>query len=272
MCQTMSLLRSLGFLSLWIYKDVAPLGLGYKLPGCFQRRWGRGEGGRNLVEFIAATISMKSLSENSPPRNRSAEHCSAGGRVLTTEQCSALHPGSDSSKLSDLPIPDRLNVALVLGVFALTPGLLWLGSHVQSWWAVFGVGVVFSYLLLTNYALLHEASHGNLQSDPRRNYLLGLMAGLIFPMPFTLMRSTHQGHHDHNRTDVEMFDLYYPHDNRVIQFVRWYGILFGFFWPLAPLGAVLFSISPRAVRTRLFERFKPTGYLIGGVPGTGVWV
>jgi fatty acid desaturase len=142
---------------------------------------------------------------------------------------------------------------------------------VSSSWAVFGVGIAFSYLLLTNYALLHEASHGNLQSDARRNHALGVMTGLLFPLPFSLMRSTHQGHHDNNRTDVEMFDLYYPHDNLVIKFVRWYGILCGFFWPLAPLGALVFSLSPAAVRNRVFRRFKPTGYLLHGMQNAAVW-
>src|SRR5437016_4351626 len=94
-----------------------------------------------------------------------------------------------------MPVPDRLNFGLVTGVFVLAVGLLWLGSHVERW-AVLGVGVLFSYLLLTNYALLHEASHGNLQTNSRRNYWLGVVAGLLFPMPFTAMRSTHQGHHD----------------------------------------------------------------------------
>jgi len=133
------------------------------------------------------------------------------------------------------------------------------------------VGIVYSYLLLTNYALLHEASHGNLQTGARRNYLLGLMTGVLFPMPFTLMRSTHQGHHDFNRTDVEMFDLYYPDDNRLIKYVRWYGILCGFFWPLVPLGAVIFSISPAVMRDRLFGRFKPRGYLLNGIKDVAVW-
>jgi fatty acid desaturase len=172
----------------------------------------------------------------------------------------------------DLPIPERLNVALVAVVFGSALGLLWLGSHVRSGWAVGGVGVVYGYLLLTNYALLHEASHGNLQSSARRNYGLGLVTGLLFPMPFTLMRSTHQGHHDYNRTDVEMFDLYYPNDNRVIKYIRWYGILCGFFWPLVPLGAVIFSISPEAMRNRIFGRFKPRGYLLNGIQNVAVWL
>ena len=172
----------------------------------------------------------------------------------------------------DMPVPERLNFALVLIVFAVAVGLLWLGSHVESWWAVFGVGVLFSYLLLTNYALLHEASHGNLQSNPARNYWLGLTAGALFPMPLTLMRSTHQGHHDHNRTDLEMFDLYYPNDNRIVKFVRWYGILCGFFWPLVPLGAVIFSLAPKPIRDRIFGRSQPRGYLLNGIQNAAVWL
>lgn len=170
----------------------------------------------------------------------------------------------------EMPIPDRLNCALVVIVFAVALGLLWLGSHVGSWWAVFGVGIAFSYILLTNYALLHEASHGNLQIGAARNYWLGLVAGVLFPMPFTLMRSTHQGHHDHNRTDVEMFDLYYPNDNRFLKYIRWYGILCGFFWPIVPLGAVIFSIAPHPVRDRIFGRRQPRGYLLNGIQNAAV--
>jgi fatty acid desaturase len=172
----------------------------------------------------------------------------------------------------DMPVPERLNFVLVLIVFTAALGLLWLGSHVKSGWAIFGVGVVYSYLLLTNYALLHEASHGNLQSSARRNYWLGVLAGLLFPMPFTMMRSTHQGHHDHNRTDVEMFDLYYPNDNRVVKYIRWYGILCGFFWPLVPIGAIIYSLSPRAIRERVFGKHKPTGYLLNGIQNSAVWM
>jgi len=170
-----------------------------------------------------------------------------------------------------MPVPERLNFILVVVVFGLAIGLLWLGSHVTSWWAILVTGIAYSYLLLTNYALLHEASHGNLQSSAARNYWLGVTAGLLFPMPFSLMRSTHQGHHHNNRTDVEMFDLYYPGDNRIIKYIRWYGILCGFFWPIVPLGAVIFSLSPRSIRQRVFGRHKPTGYLLSGVQDAAVW-
>lgn len=170
-----------------------------------------------------------------------------------------------------MPVPDRLNFILVLGVFGVATGLLWLGSRVESWWAVIGVGILFSYVLLTNYALLHEASHDNLQSSPRRNYWLGVITGILFPMPLTAMRSTHQGHHDFNRTEKEMFDLYQPGENRMIKYIRWYGILCGFFWPLVPLGAVVFSLTPRPMRDVIFGRHQPRGYLVNSIRESDVW-
>ncbi len=43
-----------------------------------------------------------------------------------------------------MPIPARLNSALVAGVCSGAVGLVWLGSWVESWYAVLGVGIVFS--------------------------------------------------------------------------------------------------------------------------------
>ena len=172
---------------------------------------------------------------------------------------------------ADMPIPDRLNLCLVVIVLVSAVSLLWLASLVQSWYLVVGIGVLFSYVLLTNYALLHEAAHGNLQSRPSCNYWLGVLTGLLFPIPFSMIRITHQGHHTFNRTDSEMFDLYYPHDNLFLKYVRWYGILCGFFWPLVPLGAILFAVLPGPLRRQLFGQTKSTGYLFANVQQSSVW-
>jgi fatty acid desaturase len=166
---------------------------------------------------------------------------------------------------ADMPIPARLNVAITVAVVASAVGLLWLGSHVEAWYAVLAVGVVFSYVFLTNYALLHEASHGNLHPDTRVNYWLGFVTGAFFPMPFSLIRSTHQGHHLRNRTDFEMFDLYYPTDNRFLKCGQWYSILCGLFWPVVPLGAVLFAVCPAVLRTRGFRAARSSSYILGDI-------
>lgn len=165
----------------------------------------------------------------------------------------------------DMPITGRLNLFLVAAVFTAAVGLLALGSWVQKWYAVAAVGVAFSYVLLTNYALLHEAAHGNLHSSGRVNYLLGVLTGLLFPMPFSLIRTTHQGHHLRNRTDYEMFDLYYPTDSRLLKYGQWYSILCGFFWPVIPLGALLFAVCPAILRTPVFRRARSSSYLLGDV-------
>ena len=164
-----------------------------------------------------------------------------------------------------MPIPDRLNVAIVVLVFGTALGLLWLGSWVEKWYVAAAVGVVFSYLLLTNYALLHEAAHGNLHSDPRLNFWLGMATGALFPMPFSMIRTIHQGHHLRNRTDFEMFDLYYPADNRWIKYGQWYCILCGLFWPVIPLGALLFTVYPPALRTKAFRQARSSSYLLGDI-------
>jgi len=165
----------------------------------------------------------------------------------------------------DIPIPDRFNLCLVAVVFVGAVALLWLGSHVQSWYVTLAVGVAFSYLLLTNYALFHEAAHGNLHSDPRTNHLLGTIAGLLFPMPYSMFRVTHQGHHLRNRTDHEMFDLYYPTDSKLFRFVQWYGILCGLFWPWVPIGALLFAVCPAVLRTRVFRQARWSTYSLGDI-------
>ena len=136
---------------------------------------------------------------------------------------------------------------------------------VEHWYAALGVGVAFSYLLLTNYALFHEAAHGNLHSAPRINRALGTITGLLFPMPHSMFRVTHQGHHLRNRTDHEMFDLYYPTDRKLIRMLQWYGILCGLFWPLIPLGAALFALCPAVFRARIFRQARSSSYLLGDI-------
>lgn len=165
----------------------------------------------------------------------------------------------------DMPIKNCLNIALVAAVVFAAIGLLYLASHVSQWWVVLAVGIVFSYVMLTGYALLHEATHGNLHSSERWNYWLGVAAGVFFPVPFSMLRTTHQGHHLRNRTDFEMFDLYYPGDNRLVKYAQWYSILCGLFWPIVPLGAALTAIWPGFLRLRPFQRARSSSYLLGDI-------
>jgi len=167
-------------------------------------------------------------------------------------------------------VRNRVNVAIVCSVQAIAIALLWLGARLSGW-PLLGVGVVFSMLLLTNYALIHEATHDNLNSDPRWNRRLGALAGFLFPIPFSMIKVTHTVHHCCNRTDHEMFDLYYPGDNMVLKLGQWYGLLCGFFWPWIPVGMVILALFPALLRTAPFRNARTTAVLFDDFEAHGLW-
>jgi hypothetical protein len=109
-------------------------------------------------------------------------------------------------------------------------------------------------LLLTNYQLIHEASHELLHPDVRINDGVGMVLSWLFPVSFTLMKLTHVVHHCCNRSDHEMFDCYYPGDSRLIKWFQWYGLMTGIWWWLVPLGSLLLVV---------------TGLVLGGLDAAG---
>lgn len=173
-----------------------------------------------------------------------------------------LPPGR---KAEEFPIPGRLNVALSALGFAGAVLLLWAGSLRPEWWWAVAWGIPFSYWMLFVYSLIHQAQHDTLHADPRLNYAWGTALSALFPAPFTMIRTTHQGHHLRNRTDDEMFDLYYPTDNRFLKVAQFYCILLGLFWPIIPIGGLLAAVCPGIFKTRLFQRGRNTRYLLGDI-------
>lgn len=158
------------------------------------------------------------------------------------------------------PVPDRLNSLLVGGVLLAAIGLLWLGTRLPGAWILLPA-LGYSFVLLTNYALIHEATHSVLHSDPRRNHFFGMILGWLFPISFTVLRVTHIVHHCCNRTDHEMFDCYYAGDNRLIKYIQWYGLLLGLWWILIPIGTLLLAVVPRLLVSSPFRRARSTAVL-----------
>ena len=167
------------------------------------------------------------------------------------------------------PIRSTLNVGITALVFFLALGLLWAGSLGSLAWTALA-GIAFSFVLLTNYALLHEGAHDNLHEDSRWNRWLGVLAGLLFPIPFSMLKVTHTVHHCCNRTDHEMFDLYYPGDNMFLKRGQWYSLLCGFFWPWIPIGTVLLATFPAILRTAPFRRARTTAVLFDDFETRGI--
>jgi len=150
------------------------------------------------------------------------------------------------------PIPNRLN-GFIIGVSSIFHILLlWIGSHLPTDWALLGIGLLFSLNLIPVYSLIHEAEHGLLHSNSKWNYMLGAWLGILFFAPFSFLRKCHLNHHTHNRTDYEMWDLYYEHQNKWVRHGYLYLIMMGMTWILIAVATVLFSFAPRLVYSRIF--------------------
>lgn len=161
---------------------------------------------------------------------------------------------------SDYPITSALNIALVIGVQAMVWGSFVLVSGL-SLPIQLVTGALLSFLLLTNYALMHESAHATLHENSAWNRNLGMVAGWLFPMSNAFLSVAHHVHHRGNRTDHEMFDYYYEDDNRLVKFGQWYGIMTGLYWPLIPLGSLLMAIAPSIYRTAPFRTAKSSSML-----------
>ena len=66
-----------------------------------------------------------------------------------------------------------------------------------------GIGILFAFLGLTVYALLHEALHRHLHACQGVNDFFRTLLEVAYGGPFICLRYTHQGHHQRNRSVEE---------------------------------------------------------------------
>jgi len=163
------------------------------------------------------------------------------------------------------PAPGALNVALAVGILSGGVALQWAASRAQSWGAVLAYGVAFSFLFLPLYSLLHDAEHRVFHTTPWVNELFGTLLAAGFPGPFSFLRACHLGHHRRNRSDAEMFDLYYPSQNLRRQRVIFYLLYLGGFWLLVPVAMVLILVWPKAIRSQLVKDPSAVA-MVNGIP------
>lgn len=168
-------------------------------------------------------------------------------------------------------IRGSLNITLVLAIQVFAWLLLWLASHLNLVWSV-PLGIIFAFLLLTNYALMHEAAHHIFHRSSKLNYYFGVLSSSLFPMAFTMFEIPHRVHHFGNRTEPELFDYYAPHESKFIKSVQWYGILTGLYYPFVPLGSIIMSLIPWIFRTPLFTKRRTFKVIFNDFKGKALWL
>ena len=177
------------------------------------------------------------------------------------------------------PIPDGLNMVIFFFVLLLDWFFLWLASH-ASWWVAIAAAVGFAFFHNTIFALLHEAVHGVFSPNKTINDLFGHLSAAVFPTSYTLHTIAHTGHHERNRTDVEMFDYYLPHESKARKNILLYaGNLMGLYWFCIPFVLLLMLVAPHFVLSDWFIKhpakalgFEPFLNEIAEVPKTRLWL
>jgi fatty acid desaturase len=160
--------------------------------------------------------------------------------------------GSDTE--SPLTIPATLNIAI--GALAISVGLvcLWTASHASQRLFVAAAALGFAAANNTIFCLLHECVHYGFHPSRRINDRAGVVFAAFFPTAFTIQRVSHFGHHRRNRTDVELYDYYLPHQSRWLKTYWIYCLLTGFYWAIIPVGALVYLLFPLAFRSQAFRR------------------
>lgn len=148
------------------------------------------------------------------------------------------------------------NLTLTFGLAGSAAFLLWVASSTDDLFVTILAAILFSYILLVNYFLLHEGSHNNQHSNSSINQVLGTISGWLFPISFTFYTRVHLFHHQKNRTEHENFEYYFAGESRwltIFRHLQWYSIMIGTYWLLPPLASALCAISPRPLRSRLIR-------------------
>jgi fatty acid desaturase len=145
-------------------------------------------------------------------------------------------------------IPARLNVAIACCSMVVALVLLWTASHSTSRITVAACVVAFSFVGNTIFACLHECVHGIFHTRSTINEFFGCVCAAFFPTGLSFQRTAHLGHHQRNRTPIEMFDYYGPSDSRVLKTIQWYGIISGVYWVTVPLCWFVYLVCPFVFR------------------------
>jgi fatty acid desaturase len=162
-------------------------------------------------------------------------------------------PAATTTEAAPLPIATGLNAAIAVAAIAVAIACLFVAAHAPHWSVLLAAAFVFSFANNTIFSLLHECVHGTFHPSARVNHAAGILFAAFFPTAFTFQRISHLGHHRRNRSDLELYDYYLPHQSRWLKTYWIYCLLTGFYWSIIPVALVVYVACPFLFRTRAFQ-------------------
>jgi len=161
-------------------------------------------------------------------------------------------------------IPNRINLSITIICSVMYFLLLWKASHVDHYGWVILCGFLFAVNMVPVYSLIHEAEHEILHSNERVNNMMGRWLSTLFIAPYTFFKHCHLKHHKKNRTDEEMWDLYYEHQEKFKKYGTLYGMMVGLGYFSMWLAVLLYAVAPGLIYSRFFYSHTEIGGFIKG--------
>ena len=154
--------------------------------------------------------------------------------------------------LTDFPIPSNLNILILIFSVVIHFTSLFAVQNYFLTWKMIPFLILFSYITNTIFSLFHESVHGVLHSNRSVNDNIGRFCAFFFPTSFSLQQIYHLGHHRRNRTDDEMFDMYYAHEKRWPKKLTIFGLMSGLYWSSAFFSCLIFLFIPWLFSSKRF--------------------
>ncbi len=171
---------------------------------------------------------------------------------------------NDLSGHNRYAIPGTINACIVLVSSVLYFGLLAIASNEEQWHWVLAIAVLFAVIMIPVYTLIHEAEHNIIHTNIFINNFLGRWLCCLFIAPYTFFKHCHHRHHKKNRTDIEIWELYFEHQVKWKRYGNLYVMMIGIGYWSVVLSVLLFAVAPKLVYSRFFMQHTETaGFLEG---------
>ena len=170
-------------------------------------------------------------------------------------------------------IPGRTNLAIAAVQLVLLPAILWATGRVDSGWSLALLALAYGVAMNSAYAMLHEAEHNLLHTNPLVNHGTGVLLALFFPSSYHLLRQGHYGHHIRNRSDDDAFDLYFEGENPFWKRLQLYGTLTGMFWAVIAVTNFVLVVRPAILAPRHTSFNRPASAFLESLnPKYRLWI
>lgn len=151
-------------------------------------------------------------------------------------------------------LPQKQNIAIStftilfqLAGLALTP-MIWAVSA----WIFVAYLLVYGYVTVMCWLLIHEAIHYKLLHDRHANDRLGRVQAILFGCPFHILKVGHMTHHRYNRSELDTTELVPTHTRHFpLWWLAYYARILGGLYVSEVLAPLLFFFWKRVKRILL---------------------